>query len=323
MKKWLVEYLSCSKCGSDFKLDSRNESGEEVHEGFLSCSCSGYPVKSGIPRMLPKKLQNANKTMQSFGYEWKYFSKEYKIYPSQFEHWIHPIKKSQLKGKTVLDIGCGTGIHSRILESYGARVISVDISMAVDVVYQKSKGKNIAVVQADIADLPLKTKKFDYVFSIGSLHHMDDPKKGILSVKSALKKDGIFFLKVYSKEGNWFTMKIIEGIVKKVTLALPFWLLNFLCFVLVFPFSFIIWLFVFLGKISKSLRNLSFHNYFLAISGYSFMHKQNILFDILSAPVVHYYSGKEIKSLLNGMIIKSMLGSEVLSWRVIAENEKA
>ncbi len=322
MIKWLVEYLCCRQCGSDFKLDSRKESGDEVQEGFLSCSCSRYPVKSGIPRMLSKKFQKANRTMQSFGYEWKYFNKEYKVYPSQFEHWIYPLTKSQLKGKTVLDIGCGTGIHSRILESYGARVISVDISMAVDVAYQKSKGKNITVIQADISDLPLK-KKFDYIFSIGSLHHMDDPKKGVISIKSVLKKRGIFFLKVYSKEGNWFTINIIEGIIKKITLVMPFWLLNFSCFLLVLPFSFIIWLFVFLGKLSKNLRNLPFHNYFLAISSYSFVHKQNILFDILSAPVVHYYSKDGIKSLLSGMVIKSMLGSEVLSWRIIAENEKA
>lgn len=51
------------------------------------------------------------------------------------------MKQSDLKGKLILDAGCGFGRHAYVAKSLGARVVAVDVSEAVDSAHSMQLGK--------------------------------------------------------------------------------------------------------------------------------------------------------------------------------------
>ena len=59
--------------------------------------------------------------------------------------------KSELKGKWILDVGCGAGRFAEIAASSGANIIALDYSSAVDACRKNLKEyKNVHVIQGDI-----------------------------------------------------------------------------------------------------------------------------------------------------------------------------
>lgn len=59
--------------------------------------------------------------------------------------------------------------------------------------------RDVLLVQGDLAHLPIKDKIVDVAQSIGVLHHTSDPFLCFSRICTALKKDGVFQIKVYNK----------------------------------------------------------------------------------------------------------------------------
>lgn len=81
-----------------------------------------------------------------------------------------------VRGKTVLDLGCGTGENSIVLLRKGARVIGVDISPDLVAIAQErlrgaSPEASIAVGDAYNSGLP--DESVDVVFCVALIHHLD------------------------------------------------------------------------------------------------------------------------------------------------------
>src|SRR3990172_783641 len=140
----------------------------EVAQGMIRCACRrAYPVIDGVPRFLPDDLQSelvnrypkffmshgdkiqqdlseaqrdkVNKlkaeTISAFGYEWTKFAE----YDAQnFLELISPVQPGYFTGKLGLDCGCGAGRHAKQVVSYGAEMVAMDISWAVESAYQKN-----------------------------------------------------------------------------------------------------------------------------------------------------------------------------------------
>ncbi len=81
----------------------------------------------------------------------------------------YPVVKDflgDIKGKSVLDYGCGTGTFSRFLQSNGAIVTGVDVSDNMIEVAKKSSSDAIAFHSISSGDLDfLADNKFDFVVS--------------------------------------------------------------------------------------------------------------------------------------------------------------
>jgi len=80
-----------------------------------------------------------------------------------------------LKGKKVLDVGCGGGIEAEWLAREGAIVTALDDSedyLYVARLRAKIKRFNAKFVKADAHKLPFKDKSFDIVVFCGTLHHL-------------------------------------------------------------------------------------------------------------------------------------------------------
>ena len=289
MKRRLLKYLVCPECKNSFRLKIKEKSADEIVSADLICRSCGksYPVVGGIPRILPMLSKIEKKTAAAFGYEWKNFREHYGYYEAQFISWISPIKPDFFKGEVVLDAGCGMGRNLYYAAKYGAKdVIGIDLSEAVEPAYHLTKDlPNVHIVQADLYHLPFR-RCFDFIFSIGVLHHLPDPRKGFDSLLGVLKKKGTISVWVYGREGNFLVRTLGSFIRVNITSRLPHSLLKALCYPLAAA------LHVLTKYIYKPL-NLSwlpYGKYFIALAGFDFRNKLSIIFDHLVPPVAFYIS---------------------------------
>jgi 2-polyprenyl-6-hydroxyphenyl methylase/3-demethylubiquinone-9 3-methyltransferase len=99
-----------------------------------------------------------------------------------------------VRGKTFLDIGCGSGLHLLAAERLGAIAMGVDIDPN-SVAAAKSLG--CAATVCSVFDLP--TTPFDIVYSWGVLHHTGAMWEGVEKAASLVKSGGTFVLALYRK----------------------------------------------------------------------------------------------------------------------------
>jgi len=97
----------------------------------------------------------------------------------------------------VLEIGVGTGIHAEYLFNNCHKnfiFYGVDLSKEMLLQTRKKLGnkKNIKLRIMDGENLKFKDNSFDKVYISGSLHHYNNPEKGISEILRVLKKGGKF-----------------------------------------------------------------------------------------------------------------------------------
>jgi len=104
----------------------------------------------------------------------------------------------------ILIAGCGTGQHSidAALLFPNAQILAVDISLT-SLAYARRKTReadlhNIEYVHADILKLSTLDRTFDYIESVGVLHHLADPAAGWRSLLSLLRPGGAMRVGLYS-----------------------------------------------------------------------------------------------------------------------------
>jgi len=121
---------------------------------------------------------------------------------SLFQDWIAPTTLEDLRGKSVLEAGCGGGQHTSFMAPFARTVTAVDLN-TVDIARERTKSfSNVRFVAADVATMDLK-ETFDVVLSVGVVHHTDDPDATVKNLVRHLKPGGRLLLWVYSKEGNF------------------------------------------------------------------------------------------------------------------------
>ena len=85
-------------------------------------------------------------------------------------------------------------------------------------------------MQGDIFHPPVKRGALDFVYSIGVLHHLPDPKAGFLSLTRLIRAGGTMCIWVYlrgrGRQIAWFNR------MRAISTRLPLRLLNLLCLLL-------------------------------------------------------------------------------------------
>jgi SAM-dependent methyltransferase len=94
------------------------------------------------------------------------------------ESWIRPAISllGELRGKTVLDYGCGHGMASVVFARRGATVTGFDLSFEyVREAERRAEANQVAAtfLQADAEQLPFENNTFDAVWGSAILHHLD------------------------------------------------------------------------------------------------------------------------------------------------------
>jgi len=95
-----------------------------------------------------------------------------------------------VKGKKILDFGCGTGIYSKLLTKKGAKVKGFDISKKMLEIAKKENPK-LDLRQGTGYKIPFK-EKFDIVIAPLVIDYFKDWDKAFKQVSKVLKKGGFF-----------------------------------------------------------------------------------------------------------------------------------
>ena len=111
----------------------------------------------------------------------------------------------------ILDAGCGTGVSSDYLAHLnpGSELLAVDISAGALAVarerLRRSGGDQrsaVRIEQRSLLDLAGEGP-FDYINSVGVLHHLRQPQAGLASLAALLKPGGVLHLFLYADGGRW------------------------------------------------------------------------------------------------------------------------
>jgi SAM-dependent methyltransferase/uncharacterized protein YbaR (Trm112 family) len=327
MKRDLLSYLVCPGCGFPLDCQATIEHDSDVETGTLRCAqCrTDYPILRGIPRFVTVEQPLSGKnveTASAFGWEWQEFGRLYDLATcqAQFLDWIYPITSDFLRGKVVLDAGCGMGRFSVVSSAFGAKmVLAVDASNAVEAARDNARCyPDVHVIQADIHHLPLRcdpNAQVDFAFSIGVLHHLDDPQAGFNALVQHLRRDGTLFAWVYGRENNGWLINVVNPIRTMLTSRLPRRALYALSWAITAGLQPVLKLAYRPANAASApgwLRKVLPYNDYLAWLGqFRFRYIHNVVFDHLVAPVAFYLRREEFEAWFHDA------GMEVidLSWR--------
>ncbi|WP_194089321.1 class I SAM-dependent methyltransferase [Vibrio hibernica] len=109
-----------------------------------------------------------------------------------------------VRGKAVLDLGCGFGWHCRYAQEQGAtQVVGVDISQKMLTEAAKfNTSDKISYIQSAIEDIDFPEKSFDVIISSLAFHYVQDFAALCHKVFGLLKPNGVF---LFSVENPIFT----------------------------------------------------------------------------------------------------------------------
>lgn len=120
-----------------------------------------------------------------------------------------------VRGKSVLDFGCGDGANTVLLALHGARINSIDISADLIQVARKRLVANditseVHFFVGSAHNLPLVDESIDVVFGMAILHHLELPLVA-REVYRVLRKGGraIFQEPVRNSKVVWFIRNLI------------------------------------------------------------------------------------------------------------------
>lgn len=115
--------------------------------------------------------------------------------------------EDDLSGKKILDAGCGTGQRLlAVARRYPkAQFVGLDMTAASLAVAEALRDKhgirNVEFCRSEMLDFN-PPSAFDLILSIGVVHHLEDPSRGIQFLTTLLGEDGILILWLYHSLGE-------------------------------------------------------------------------------------------------------------------------
>jgi SAM-dependent methyltransferase len=125
---------------------------------------------------------------------------------------VHGVIPSGQEQPRILDAGCGTGVSTDYLchLNPGADVVGVDISDGALAVARerlersgaRQEVRSLRQQQRSLLDLGDEAP-FDYINSVGVLHHLREPEAGLSALAGLLAPEGLLHLFLYADAGRW------------------------------------------------------------------------------------------------------------------------
>lgn len=178
---------------------------QTTNSGMNCRSCGReYPFVDGVLRFV-----DAQDYAGSFGFQWLKHDRTQLDSGMSHRSELDFMEKTGLgpedfAGKLVLDVGCGMGRYAEVITRWGAHVVGIDLSRAVEAAARNLADREATIIQADVFKLPFAPESFDMIYSLGVLHHTPDCEKAFKSLPRLLKPAGRIAIWLYSAYNPWY-----------------------------------------------------------------------------------------------------------------------
>ena len=207
----------------------------EVTSGVLHCLCgNAYPVVEGVARLIDSAQLTSSQTgegnkatavgvkangndrnlkndfdaiRESYSKAWGLFDysadktwgwtldERKKIFLSDVG-----LTANEVKGKCVLDAGCGNGTLTALLGTLGIEILGVDINDGLGAAntnrsrYAGEQSENVQFVQGNLFFPPVKPQTFDLIYCSGMVHRTPSPKETFGKLVPLVKTGGRLYV---------------------------------------------------------------------------------------------------------------------------------
>lgn len=250
---------------------------------------------------------------ERFGHSWGIYHQILPIHEEQFLRWTTGFSRQDWQGKSFLDVGCGIGRNAYWPLSYGARdCLAIDVDhRTLDAAKRNLSSFPTACVEYRSAYDIQEHNRFDIAFSIGVIHHLEDPERAVRNMVAATRPGGKVLVWLYGYEGNEWIVRYFNPFRTAIFSRLP----SSVTHALSLPLTALLWLAVRLG-LGKS-------DYFKLLKRFTFNHLRAIVYDHMLPETAHYYTREEACRLLANAGLSGIEARAVnqISWTVIGTKE--
>ena len=146
--------------------------------------------------------------------------------------------------------------------------------------------------------------EFDLVYSVGVIHHLQEPEKALAEMVKAAKPGGRVLIWVYGLENNRWIVLILDPLRKALFSKLPVSVVHHLA---IYPAA-LLWLLLRFGfgRIA----------YFRLLRRFSFQHLRSIVFDQMLPKIANYWPSATVERLLReqGLADVKLVWVNQMSW---------
>ena len=311
----VLERMRCPACGGSVSaLD--DGAGVTCAEGHRYLRRNGVLDFSAAA----ERTGTTERTFASFGYEWNTFEEVRGEDEGFAKVYFRDVDLPSLKGKVGLDAGCGKGRYTRFLAPHLDAQVALDGSSAAEAAARNlAEFSGVVVVRSDLRAAPFAPESFDFISSLGVLHHLDDPFAGFQRLLTYLAPKGQILVYLYSRPENLGVRSVAlrcASALRRLTTRLSHPVLKALCT----PIAAVLWVTVVLpGQWGEKHRIGTLSG--LPMDTYRNMPFRGLVldtFDRLSAPVEHRYIWRELQRWFDdtGLVVDA--ARDEAGWFVLA-----
>ena len=215
------------------------------HEAFIKKHVPDFEnikikIHEKYGTIIKKTIKRNYKTKHSFGMEWSV----YRYSSDTTWGWNKDARKvrflnelkvsaSDLKGKCLLDVGCGNGVLTSGISEFGVETFGIDVSNSVEKAYINNTNPHVHYIQGDLQMPPFACESFDIVYSTGVIHHTNNTELSFSCISELAKKGGTLYVWLYRPEKDLKHRALI--FTRKFTNKLPLRVQYILYFIFLVP----------------------------------------------------------------------------------------
>jgi ubiquinone/menaquinone biosynthesis C-methylase UbiE len=167
-----------------------------------------------------RTVDKKNKIINDYNSSAQFYDKRYRAI--QEEKYKIVLNRYNLNGKTILDLGCGTGLLFEYLCKLGSdqamlryNYVAVDISWNMLLKLKSKtlnvKNKKISLLLSDVENLPFRDNVFNSIFSITTFQNLPCIEEGIRELIRVSARVGNLKFSILKKN---ILLKTIKGLLK-------------------------------------------------------------------------------------------------------------
>lgn len=199
---------------------------------------------------------------------------------------ISPFNLDLIENKKIMEVGVGSGrIINNLAKFKPKQIVGIEPSIAINIAKKNIDFPKLELLNIEAQNMSFNNE-FDFVFSLGVIHHIPEYKEALKKIHDSLKHDGKFIIWVYGKEGNELYLLIFNNL-RKITIILPDLILRIIS-------QFLTITTYFYGFLCKFI-SLPLKDYFISVfNKFSFKHRSYVIFDQLNPSYSKYFTKQEL-----------------------------